>query len=155
MRYIKFIEVDDPELKNKIEKIFKTQDQNEIGRIGEVIAEKYILSRFYPYPNYSIRRTNIDDDYICRMRTNIYELFYIPDFVVESKDGSERILVEVKTTIRKKIKIRGGAKEEFRNQLKKAVSKGAFTKLLIIKIRLGGYSFNCPYVKYSIDEIKL
>ena len=75
----------------------------------------------------------------------------VPDFIIESKSKNELIAVEVKTTLHKHIKIRGGAKKELKDQIEKYSACKGITKLILLEISLA----NFPEIKYRIQEINV
>ena len=159
-------------------RLFKVEEPNLIGYIGEIIA-KNILERIYPRFYYNIywKRENqnlfgellrhlINDPNVTfkeswkimlkrvrlhgeRAEERVFNLLFAPDFIIESKSKNELIAVEVKTTIHEHIKIRGGAKKELKDQIKKYSACKGITKLILLKISLA----NFPKIKYRIQEI--
>ena len=159
-------------------RLFKVEEPNLIGYIGEIIA-KNILERIYPRFYYNIYWKREDLNLFVKLLTylrndpnltfeerrkiayrllygeraeeRVFNLLFAPDFIIESKSKNELIAVEVKTTIHKHIKIRGGAKKELKDQIEKYSACKGITKLILLKISLA----NFPEIKYRIQEINV
>ena len=153
--------VGDPSL-GKLREMISSGDPNWIGQVGEIIA-KEILAKLYPHPNYVVLDSKEVVEFLVLLRKLARKgaeqivLDYYPDFVIIPRSAGERmVVVEVKTTIHRKTRIRGHAKKEWKEQLEKLkqLKKGFWgdspsVRCVLLSIRMERF----PLVRYSMREI--
>lgn len=119
---------------------FCIKEPNLIGQLGEVVAT-YILRELYPH--HQILRSNTYPHYhwdpVLKGRAD-FELF----------DGQETILVEVKTTINRSMKISGsGNRRYFKKELDQYKKHKDVKQVIVLRLSLA----NFPKVKYNVEEL--